>query len=40
MASIKNLKNLKELNIKKTKISAAELAKIKSWLPKKCKIKA
>ncbi|MBT8304145.1 MAG: hypothetical protein KJP09_06725 [Bacteroidia bacterium] len=37
--SIKNLKNLKMLNIKNTNVSAAEAAKIKSWLPKGCKLK-
>lgn len=37
--SIKNLKNLKMLNLKKTKISASELEKIKSLLPKGCKVK-
>ncbi|SDH81858.1 leucine-rich repeat domain-containing protein [Winogradskyella thalassocola] len=37
--SIKNLKNLKMLNIKNTNISDAEVAKIKSWLPKGCKLK-
>ncbi len=37
--SIKNCTNLKTLNLKGNNISASEITKIKTFLPKKCKLK-